>query len=381
MALFFFSVSVYSAIHYVLFHLESVTLVAIFFSSNIGFTTLLIGPMLFLYVRSILTDRSNLNRSDIWHLIPIGIIFIIGIPQLFMPWAQKVQFASEYLINNKVLVSVFNKSTNSSVPFLLTFFLRPVYILAYLTGSVVLFVKHLLYRKRSHVFYHQKFMYLWLSILLALLLILLVSHTAILYNYYISNNQNINKSIDVIQAVSLIGLIGLLFSPFLFPSILYGLPQIKITEQIMWSETKSLQNNQHEKGEQNEDTFEFERKERKLEENYLNTMAGLIESCMREHQPYLNVDFNMAMLSVMINVPIHHLTYYFKETKKSSFPEFRNYWRVEYSKKIMSEGKSKNVTLEAIASLSGFSSRNTFLVSFKKYENMTPKEFLGKIKC
>jgi len=86
------------------------------------------------------------------------------------------------------------------------------------------------------------------------------------------------------------------------------------------------------------------------------------------------------MLSVLINVPTHHLTYYFKEIKKQSITEFRNSWRIEYAKKMIVEGKSKNLTLEAIASLAGFSSRNTFLVSFKKYENMTPKEYLGNIK-
>ena len=336
--------------------------------------------MLFFYTRSIVTDKSNFKRTDVWHLIPIGIFFISGIPHLFMPWAQKLQFASEYLNNNKVLVSEFSKSTNSSTPFLVMFFFRPVYILTYLAGSVGLFVKHLRLRKQSHVFYHQKFMYSWLTILYALMLILIVSHTAILYNHYITNSPTINNSIELIQTVSLFGLIGLMFSPFLYPSILYGLPQIKTMQPIKTSEPDSLITTYPDEDEQNDDKIEFERKELKLEEAYLNSIDILINSSMRAHQPYLNPDFNMAMLSVLINIPVHHLHYYFKEIKKQSFTEFRNYLRIEYAKKMILEGKSKNFTLEAIASQSGFSSRNTFLVSFKKNENMTPKEFLGNLK-
>jgi AraC-like DNA-binding protein len=118
--------------------------------------------------------------------------------------------------------------------------------------------------------------------------------------------------------------------------------------------------------------------ERRLEEKYLQTIRVLIDACMIEHQPYLNPTFNMAMLSVLINIPVHHVAYYFKEVQGQSITEFRNFWRVESAKRMIAEGKSKNLTLEAIARLSGFSSRNTFLVSFKKHENMTPKEFMNK---
>jgi len=378
LSLFFFSISTYSLIHYVLFYSNSVFLIAFFFSSNIGFITLLVGPMLFLYTRSIITDKSNFKRTDILHLIPIVILFFGGFAQIFMPWAQKLQFAAEYLNNNKILPTEFNKHTNSSIPFLFMFIFRPVYIFTYLACSVGLFVKHLCLKKQSHVFYHQKFMYFWLSMLFGLLMILIVSHTAILYNHYISNSTTISKFINIIQTVSLIGLIGLLFSPFLFPSILYGLPQIKSINKKQTPDFDSLTNDKEKNSKQCH--VKFEHKERKLEEIYLKSIDNLIDMCMKDHQPYLNPDFNMATLSVLIKVPIHHLIYYFKEIKKQSIPEFRNYWRIQYAKKMIMEGKSKNLTLEAIASLSGFSSRNTFLVSFKKHENMTPQEFLRNIK-
>lgn len=366
LALFFFSISVYSLIHYVLFYSESVTLVALFFSSDIGFITLLIGPMLFFYTRSIITDKSDLKRIDVWHLIPIFLFFIIGIPQLFMPWAQKLQLATEYLNNNKALVSEFNKSTNSSIAFLLMFFFRPAYIFSYLVGSIVIFYKHFYHRKQLRVFLHQKFMYLWLSILFALMLILIVSHTAILYNYYISNSTTLSNSINIIQIVSLVGLIGLLFSPFLFPSILYGLPRMPENVKLIISEEKLTTPDEDIK-----QPTEFEK-------DYLQIIQHKVEICMSDLQPYLQSDCNLAYFAKLVKLPAHHLAYYFREEKKQTFNDYRNEWRVNHAKKLISEGKTSELTLEAIGLLSGFSSRNAFFTAFKKVEETSPSAFAAQ---
>jgi len=319
--------------------------------------------MIFFYTRSIVTDNYNLRRTDILHFIPIAIAFIIGIPQLFMPWAQKLQLATEYLNNNKALVSEFNKSTNSSIPFLLPFFFRPIYIFSYLVGAVVLFLKHLYNRKQSHIFHQQKFMYLWLTVLFALMLILIMSHTAILYNHYISNIMTITNSINIIQIVSLVGLIGLLFSPFLFPSILYGLPQI-ITSKI--SEEKEITLIENKK-----QTSEFEH-------DYLQIIQHKVEVCMDELQPYLQSDCNLAYFAKLVKIPAHHLAYYFREEKKQAFNDYRNEWRVNHAKKLISEGKTSELTLEAIGQLSGFSSRNAFFTAFKKVEEISPGSFAAQ---
>ena len=68
LSLFFFSVSIYSLLIYVLLFSKSEVLVGIVFF-NIGFLTYLTGPLLFLYTRSVLTDDSRLRRRDIWPII------------------------------------------------------------------------------------------------------------------------------------------------------------------------------------------------------------------------------------------------------------------------------------------------------------------------
>lgn len=364
LSLFFFSVSVYSAIHYVLFYSESITLVALFFSSNIGFITFIIGPMMFFYTRSILTDKSRLKRIDAWHLLPIVIVFIFGIPQFFTPWTQKLLFAAEYIHNNKVLASDFNNSTNNSFAFLFMFLLRPIYVLSYLIGSIVLFVNYLRSKNQILVFHQQRFMYLWLTILFALMFVLIVSHTTILYNLYFDRNSTISSLITTIQTMSFLGLTGLIFSPFFFPEILYGMPRIPKSASLNNIDETALE--------------EIKKQPSEFEQEYLLLIHHKSEVCMSELQPYLQPDCNLAYFAKLVKIPAHHLAYYFREEQKQTFNDYRNEWRVRHAKKLISEGKTSELTLEAIGLLSGFSSRNAFFTAFKKAEEITPSAYAAQ---
>ena len=96
---------------------------------------------------------------------------------------------------------------------------------------------------------------------------------------------------------------------------------------------------------------------------------------MSEVQPYLQKDFSLILLSVLTQIPVHHLAYFFREHLGQSFHDYRNQWRIDHSKRLIREGKTKEVTLEAIGQMSGFSSRNTFFIAFKRIEGISPGEY------
>jgi AraC-like DNA-binding protein len=78
-----------------------------------------------------------------------------------------------------------------------------------------------------------------------------------------------------------------------------------------------------------------------------------------------------------VHIPVHHLAIYFREEREQSFLNYRNQWRVEYAKNLLDEGKGKELTLEAIGMLSGFTNRNSFSIAFKRCEGSTPGEYLS----
>lgn len=95
LGIFFFSISLYAFYQYVLLYSKSGFLVSLFlFNTAINCSPLyIIGPMLYWYIRSVLTDNSRLKRKDIWHLLPMIIFFIAAIPHAFVPWHEKVEVA------------------------------------------------------------------------------------------------------------------------------------------------------------------------------------------------------------------------------------------------------------------------------------------------
>ena len=100
---------------------------------------------------------------------------------------------------------------------------------------------------------------------------------------------------------------------------------------------------------------------------------------MEDYQPYLQEDCNLAYISKLLGIPVHHLAYYFREERKQTFNDYRNEYRVRHAKELIRQGKAKEMTLEAIGLLSGFSTRKTFIATFKKVEGVPPGVFLSRL--
>jgi len=361
---FFFLVSLYELTQYVLFSSNSNFLVAVFFI-NIGFLAYLIGPMLYWYIRSVLTDNPRLRRRDLWHFLPMIIFFITSLHHIFIPWSEKIEIAVK-LIDDPAFITEFKGNIFYRIfPPALIYLSRPILILCYTLWSAGLFINYILGRRKIVVLSRQLFMTKWLYILLVSIFILSFSHTLLIVETYTNRNMNVFLTLNILQILSLAGLLGLLISPFLFPTILYGLPRLPESVIIL------------KPSEGETDPLRIERKTHNpnFESDYLLSINQKADSCMKEVQPYLHPDFNLAHFSVLTKIPVHHLSFYFREEKKQHFNEYRNNWRITHAKNLIKEGKASLLTIEAIGLLSGFSSRNAFFTAFKKAEGISPSAF------
>lgn len=159
-----------------------------------------------------------------------------------------------------------------------------------------------------------------------------------------------------------------MISPFFFPSILYGLPRFPDTVIPTNTEKAGM------------DQTHSSKKTNHFEANYLLLIHQKADFCMKEIQPYLQPDFNLAHLSVHTQIPAHHLSYFFREEKKQHFNDYVNKWRIDHAKSLIKEGKTNELTLEGIGLISGFSNRNSFRLTFKKIEGISPSAFAAQIK-
>lgn len=373
LGVFFMLLSLYGFYQYVLLYSKSVALVSLFLFNIaiISSPLYLIGPMLYWYIRSVLTDNSRLKRSDIWHLFPMIIFFIAAIPHLFIPWHEKIATARAVVVDPGFMV-VYRATLLAKIfsP-TLEYLTRPMLVLGYTLWSAGLFINYLIKKKVSIVFSKQHFMKKWLFLFLGFLLILEITQILLIIKAFEMHfSELFFATLNVIRILSEVGLIGLLISPFFFPEILYGLP--RFPESGLTSNTEKMASDQV--------SGNPERKSNHLESNYIHYINQKADLCMMEAQPYLSPDFNLVKLSVQTQIPVHHLSYYFREEKKQHFNDYRNEWRIKHAKNLIRKGKANEFTLETIGLQSGFSSRNTFLTTFKKVEGITPSAFAAQIK-
>jgi AraC-like DNA-binding protein len=367
LGLFFFGLSMYALSVYVLVFSKSVDLISFFLIHDVIFGTLiyLAGPALFWYIRSLISGNHRIKKYDLLHFLPMTIFFIAGIFYLFTPFSG-TQEAAAAIVRDPIALEI-NQATILSeiVPPAVLFISRPVSILCYTLLSIIFFIRHLKGKGKCNIVSWQPVKTTWISVLFALTLVLATSQSLLLLINFTNGNSNFLFRFNILQGLSLAGFAGLLVMPFFFPSVLYGLPWIPRSAYRI--KLRAMHKN-HPHGQKINHHQVFE-------PDYLRLIQDQADSCMKNHRPYLDPDCNLGHIAKLINLPTHHLAYYFRVTKKQHFNDYRNEWRVNHAKKLITGGDISPKTLGNIAMLSGFSNRNTFLAAFKKFEGISPQAF------
>jgi AraC-like DNA-binding protein len=399
LGLFFFLISLYTVIFETIFYSRSVKLISIVYL-HFGFPTYLIGPALYFYIRSLLRDNPALRWRDLLHLIPSLVFLITTIPYFFTPSSYKLEIARQIEHNIGFIGQIKPTVLYHIFPAELIYLSRPFHLLIYLFCSVGMLIRYLFRNPGTMVLRHQRYMTKWLTLLLSFTLIMATAHLLQIHEAFLFRSREMFYTVNILSVIAAAGLTGLILSPFFFPAILYGLPRVPLPA------TQSEKNNipftnaahdrkpdavvhpdsHHLRGTSTPTSHPDETPGSRLiqpvsgfESTYLITIGEKVEACMREQSPYLHPECNLAFLSRLINIPAHHLAYFFREIQRQPFNDYRNEWRIGHAKKLILEGKAKEMTMEAIGFSSGFSSRITFNNAFKKSEGFPPGCYAGKV--
>jgi AraC-like DNA-binding protein len=366
LGVFFLIMSQYGMTQYAVLYSKSVFLVSVFFI-NPAFIWYLIGPMLFFYTRSVLTDKSQLSLWDLLHFVPMFVYLIAEIPWLFTSFAYKTEVAKA-IVNNAAYLFEF-KATILSDWFGVNalYMSRPVLQSIYTLWCIFIFIRYLYIGRNSTGFANQRFMIKWLSVFLGFHFLFVISNLALIFKTFVLQIPELYFTVNVLQIFFMAGTIGLLISPFFFPSILYGLP--RYPESIVKPVASGGNEN---------DRIPEEKKviQLNLEENYLQLIRQKTESAMREDQAYLVTDLNLQKFAERVQLPPHHLAWFFREIRKQPFNDYLNECRVNHAGQMILNGKAEALTVEAIGLMSGFTTRSTFFRAFKKTKGVTPGAFV-----
>lgn len=114
-----------------------------------------------------------------------------------------------------------------------------------------------------------------------------------------------------------------------------------------------------------------------LSEEQLTELSHAMATLMEGEQLYLLHDFQIIDLAAKLNIPVHHCSFIINNTIGKNFRDWINGYRVAHFL-IQHPLKSDKLTIEAIASESGFKSLATFYNAFKKEKGVMPTNYFNK---
>ena len=162
-----------------------------------------------------------------------------------------------------------------------------------------------------------------------------------------------------------IGFLILILGLVLFPRILYGIPLER--ESLIINANDSLVS---EKGKIENISFD---------EDYIEKIRLLLLNWI-EQKKYLDAESTTSSLSKDIDLPIHHVTYFFNNVNDEKYIEWRNRNRIEYAMSLINSKNGYNKTIENLGKESGFKSYSAFIQSFRQITGKLPKDYIRDLK-
>lgn len=120
----------------------------------------------------------------------------------------------------------------------------------------------------------------------------------------------------------------------------------------------------------------FQEKERYKNKEIDQKTLNIIEqklSIIIEKELFLNPNFTLEEAAKELKVTKHILSQYVNEILGKSFSNLIKEYRIEKAKKLLET--EKNYTIESLGYDSGFNSKSTFFIAFKKITGLTPAEY------
>lgn len=323
------SVNLYAAIH---------KLDIIYFISYIphDIARWVLGPLLFLYIKSLFLKKKKLIRSTILHFIPATLhLIFISIP-FFLSEITR-QYVFDYL---KVYHDYFLEIAN----------LSNIYMLFYLVISYRLLSEYMKGIKANYSNLGKNDVN-WINHLLIGASIV-ISFDLIMVTYQsvfgiFMMNSEIFTLIAMILFITYLGYYGIHQSKILLPGFL--LEKSHLTS----SKTSSSTTN----------NIQFPQLKLRLEE------------VLYKEKPYLDNDLTLIKLAELIPTTDKKLSALLNQHMNISFYDIINKYRVEAVKEKITSKEYENYTLLGIGYECGFSSKASFNRIFKKETGFSPSEY------
>jgi AraC-like DNA-binding protein len=320
---------------------------------------LLIGPLLYFYVRSLTNYHFQLSKKELFHFLP-GIIYLI--------WCIIV------VVTDKLIVKRYFLMDGYSDPDFDSWYqwLQNISIIVYLVLSIRYYRQYKEYVKYEFSFvdlanlnWLRNFLIAFAVITVLPLLEELLSffpffqnldYKGSWYSFFVFAVVVYYVAINGFNAVA-VPLRKLLFEPDLLlqyktPALLVAVPVEDASFELIESKTTPS--------------------------SEIEIWKQKISNLMQADKLYEDAELTLSQLAKQLSTNTSLLSKIINTGFGMNFNDFVNEYRVNAVVEKLKAGEQKNQTLLGIAFDCGFNSKATFNRAFKKQTNLSPKEWIGK---
>ncbi len=124
-----------------------------------------------------------------------------------------------------------------------------------------------------------------------------------------------------------------------------------------------------------DDAAEAKYEASKLEDDQKAAYLAKLQQHFEKERPYLQQELTLRTVSEQISVPYRYVSQVINERLEQNFMDFVNSYRIDAAKTMLVDPNWSHLTIDGIAGEAGFKSRSAFYTAFKKATGMTPGAF------
>ncbi len=320
--------------------------------------TFLVPPLGYLYVRSVLYNEKRWQSLDFLHLLPFLFFIINYLPFFLSPLEYKVEIVTKTIQDKNFGI----EKQLGFLPESVFYLFRPIQASLYLIFQWRLIVTFTRDNTDQTIKDQINRVTSWLSIFTWATSGFLIAFFIVLVLYFTQENLFTSTELTLIPNIILAISHFVVFTYLLInPQVLTGLPFIRYKET-----PSSLVENETVK-------VPF------ILENYSKEIKKL-EKYFQTQKTYLQPNLAISQVAVETQIPNRDLSYIINNYYQKRFNDYLNEMRLTHFLSKIDANTLDNLTIEAIAFDSGFSSKTSFYRAFNRFYGCTPSEYLETLK-
>lgn len=318
------------------------------------------GAFFYFYVRSKLENKNILlNKWNYLHFLPALIQFIGIYNYYWIGKAEKMKYIQQLYQHPEIIFRLHIPGVYLNG--IESFIARPILLFFYSLISIYWLIKkkpftEMVFNPREISAKKNEFKFIWIVTIINCLLAIAMFSS---FFYKFHHGFDDSFTFRIIRISFILTTFLQVGSLLVSPNVLYGVINLD-------KKPSKIKNSQ---GLNEED----------IPEDLKNISTKFLEYIENE-QPYLNPNFNKSELIIALKISPKQLNDIFEFVIQQSFPAYKNTLRVNYAKKILSEGAADKLTMDGIGLNAGFASRSSFYAIFKAETGYTPVEFVEKLR-